>query len=43
MDVTLSSGLQALTFGYGTAFDQNMEQVTLPSGLRTLMCGSESD
>ena len=43
VDVTLPSGLQTLTFGYGCEFDQSLEQMTLPSGLQTLMFGSGFD
>ena len=43
MDVTLPSGLQTLSFGYGSEFDQSLEQMTLPSDLQTLMCGSGLD
>ena len=41
--MTLPSGLQALTFGYGSEFDQSLEQMTLSSDLQTLMFGSGLD
>ena len=40
--MTLPSGFQAWTSGYGSEC-QSLEQVTLPSGLQTLMFGSGCD
>ena len=41
--MTLPSGLQTLAFGYGSEFNQDLEQATLPSGLQTLTFGSGFD
>ena len=38
--MTLPCGLQTLALGYGSEFNQDLEQVTLPSGLQTLTLDS---
>ena len=41
--LTLPSGLSDLDIGYGSEFDQSLEQVILPSGLRIWMFSSRCD
>ena len=41
MVVTLPSGLQTLTYGYGSEFDQSLEKATLPSGFGTHLGGED--